>query len=359
MPDLPQVGWCANVLAVDSIVEMVAAIEATSAALPPKTPVGLWLTETMLKENVQPLQQWLRQSGCPLIGVNAFPQGAFHEPIIKDAVYLPDWSMQERLDYTVDAAIALAELLGRKGEGGLTTVPIGWPAHDIDIDAAADNIRLACEEIEKIADATGTRLHLAIEPEPGCILQTANELANFVLNHKLDDLARRGLLRACLDACHLAVMHESSSEAIATLEHADVSIGRLQLSSAPEARGEHYDELLALAEPRWMHQTSIDRDGTLTLVDDLPDTQNLDRSGTWRTHLHVPIHLEHIGPLRTTQRAITELLAAAAALPYRPVVEIETYAWSVLPDSARCSTLGDDIAAELRWAAARMREVNW
>jgi sugar phosphate isomerase/epimerase len=359
MSDSPRVGWCANVLAADSIAAMVAGLEETSAALPPHTPVGLWFPHTLLKESSRPVKQWLARSGCPVLGFNAFPQDAFHDPVVKDAVYVPDWSTQSRLDYTINAATTLAELLGRGGEGGLTTVPLGWRAHDVDIDAAAGTIRLACTMIEEIGRKTGTDLHLAIEPEPGCLLQTAEDLARFVADHNLDDLARRGLLRACLDACHLAVMHESPAEAIATLGLAGLSIGRLQLSSVPEASGEHYDDLLGLAEPRWMHQTSIESGGDMTLVNDLSDAQAYDRSGIWRTHLHVPIHLEHIGPLHTTRHVISELLGAAAALPYRPAVEVETYAWSVLPESARQPTLGEDIAAELQWATEAMQEVDW
>ena len=359
MSESLRVGWCANVLAADSVAAMVSGLRETSAALPPQTPVGLWLPDSMLGENLQPLRQWLAQSRCPLLGLNAFPQDNFHDPRVKEAVYLPHWGMEERLDYTCRAAATLGALLGPGGAGGLTTVPVGWPAHGVNLAHAARNLRLACERIDVIARETETRLHLAIEPEPGCVLGTAGALARFVTDHGLRDLARRGLLRACLDACHLAVMHESPVDAIAALGLADVSIGRLQLSSAPEAQDEHYDELLALAEPRWMHQTSIEVNGTLTLVSDLPDAQALRRSGTWRTHLHVPIHLDRIGPLRTTRDLIGKLLAAATPLPDRPVVEVETYAWSVLPDAARLATLGEDIAAELRWAAAAMREAAW
>ena len=189
MSDSGGVGWCANVLAAESIAELVDALQGVAAELPPKTPVGLWFPETMCQEDPRPVLDWLRDAGCPLLGFNAFPQYAFHAPVVKDAVYRPDWAMQERLAYTINIAGTLAGMIGRGGGGGVTTVPVGWPDHDVDVSAAADNIRLACEGIAELAKATGTDLHLAIEPEPGCILQTGAALADFVLCHQLDDLA--------------------------------------------------------------------------------------------------------------------------------------------------------------------------
>ena len=55
---------------------------------------------------------------------------------------------------------------------GVTTVPIGWPEDDVDLDRAAGELCEACGAICDIGDAHGSALHLAIEPEPGCILET-------------------------------------------------------------------------------------------------------------------------------------------------------------------------------------------
>jgi hypothetical protein len=359
MSDSTHVGWCANVLAADSVGGMVSGIQSVAGFIPPRTPVGLWIPESMLSLDLQPLLQWLAEQNCPVLGFNAFPQHAFHAPVVKEAVYLPHWADQSRLDYTCRAAAMLATMLGPNGVGGLTTVPIGWPSHDVDHDKAAASIRTACERIDVIGKETNTQLHLAIEPEPGCILGTAMDLARFVDEHELNDLGRRGLLRACLDACHLALMHESSNAAIAALAQSDISIGRLQLSSAPEARGKHFDDILALAEPRWLHQTSIHHNDSLTLLRDLSDAPTTNQSGVWRTHLHVPIHLDRIGDLHTTRESIVELITAASTLDYRPAVEVETYAWSVLPAAIRKPTLGEDIAAELAWATQTLREAGW
>jgi hypothetical protein len=312
----------------------------------------------MLCEDLDPVRAWLDQTGTAVLGLNAFPLDAFHAEVVKHDVYRPHWADPARLNYTLAAAEALASLLPSGGEAGLTTVPIGWPDDHIDQAQAAAHLRDACLQIDALSASTGKTIHLAIEPEPGCVIGTAEDLARFVSTHQLHDLARNGLLRACLDACHLAVMHESPREAVSTLAAMDISVGRLQLSSAPQA--ETAADFAELDEPRWLHQTSLVAGGNFEFWTDLPEAlAQPHRPGVWRTHLHVPIHLQHVGPLRTTQSMITDLLRACVDLSSRPALEVETYAWSVLPADTRADTLGDDIAAELRWAEGQLKEVGW
>ncbi len=342
------IGWCSNVLAATSVGDLCADLSQMLPSLPPGTPVGLWLSATMLTEDLQPLQSLLKETGTPVLGLNAFPFDAFHAEIVKRDVYRPAWGDPARTQYTIDAAAALASLVPRAVAAGVTTVPIGWPEDDVDLDRAAGELCEACGAICDIGDAHGSALHLAIEPEPGCIIGTAHDLADFVRGSGLDRWAEAGVLQACLDACHLAVMHESPQRAVQALTDAGVRIGRIQLSSCPQS--ESAAALAPLTEPRWLHQTSCLADGELTLFSDISDA--VERPGTWRCHLHVPIHLKQVGSLKTTQRYIEQLMKATATLPDRPAIEIETYAWSVLPADVRAATLADDLCEELRWAAS-------
>ena len=353
-----RLGWCTNVLSASTVASLLSQLDEVSASLPAATPIGLWLPASMLQEDLGPLRQWLVNTETSVLGLNAFPIDAFHAPIVKCDVYRPHWADSSRLTYTLAAGQALASLLPDGGSAGLSTVPIGWPDDDIDSNVAASNIRAACTQLADLSKQTGKDIHLAIEPEPGCVVSTAADLARFVESYKLGDLARDGLLRACLDACHLAVMHESAGDAVSALASADITIGRLQLSSAPEA--DSAADLAELAEPRWLHQTTLMRDGTCEFFSDIPEAIDDDApNGLWRTHLHVPIHLTHLGDLRTTQSVICDLLAATVDLPCRPMLEVETYAWSALPADARAPSLGEDIAAELAWANHAIKEAGW
>ncbi|MCP4759795.1 MAG: metabolite traffic protein EboE [Planctomycetes bacterium] len=340
------------------------ALTAMTTCIPAGAPIGLWLPDGVLGENpaeaVAPIAKALARINTPLLGLNAFPQGDFHRDHVKDDVYLPAWDNPARLSYTLRAAEALVALTCPGDEIGLTTVPLGWPSHDIDIEAAADLMKQACDSLERLGSKNDRELFLAVEPEPCCLLPTATTLAEFVSTTSLQGAARRGTLRACLDACHLAVEHEEPTVAVNALTDAGIRIGRVQVSSAPEADSpKGIKAMQSLNEGRWMHQTSVLRGGTLSMYDDLPETFDLDQAGLWRTHLHVPVHRATFGELGSTQSWIAALLSAVSDSGQRPPVEVETYAWNVLPPSFRLSTVQAEIARELEWTAGIMQEVDW
>ena len=76
-------------------------------------------------------------------------------------------------------------------------------------------------------------------------------------------------------------------------------------------------------------------------LDAMPD-------GFWRTHFHVPVHLDAIGRLSTTAKEIPSALVMASHID-PPCFEVETYAWTVLPPHLRERDLAAGIAKELAW----------
>ena len=359
-----QPGWCTNVLPTRSIAELANTLEMMSNGLPSNTPVGLWLPDTMLKENpaiaVQPLAECLQRLGRSLLGFNAFPVGDFHQKRVKDAVYQPAWDQPARLASTLRAAEAMIALSSPNCDLCLTTVPVGWPSHQVDLKRAVSMLHEACEALNELGRAHNRTLALAIEPEPRCIIPTARSFTEFVANTPLEGAVANGSLRVCLDACHLVVEDESPEEAVNCLTQAGIQIGRVQVSSAPEAdTPAAIAAMLALDEARWMHQTLVDSESGRKIFNDLSEAQQCPHVGLWRTHFHVPVHRTSFGDLKTTQAWIGRLLHAVAATDQRPPVEVETYAWDVLPESYRCATLQDEIRRELEWTSQVMREVGW
>ena len=57
------------------------------------------------------LRRDLDARGLEVVTLNGFPYRSFHAPVVKYAVYQPDWLSRERLDYTVNLARVLAGLL--------------------------------------------------------------------------------------------------------------------------------------------------------------------------------------------------------------------------------------------------------
>ena len=94
---------------------------------------GLWLARPVVTELLQDFglltafRDELRESRLSCYTLNTFPFGNFHAQRVKENVYLPDWSTQERFDYTIDCARVLAAIMDEDiNEGSLSTVPLGF-----------------------------------------------------------------------------------------------------------------------------------------------------------------------------------------------------------------------------------------
>ncbi len=341
--------------------------------------VGLWFSaEAAAYATSNPvaladLRSWMGGLGLVVYTLNGFPFGDFHEPVVKTRVYEPDWTTQQRYDYTLMLAKLLSELLPDDAEGSISTLPLGWPSltggSDTDLhrvkSAAAGRLHDLVHELARLELDTGKLIHIDLEPEPGCIIDTAPGMAGFFQQYLLDspdDVSIRGYLRVCHDVCHSAVMFEPQGGALAAYRDAGIGVGKVQLSSAVAVNFESKDssdraaalqQLKGFAEDRYQHQTSVRLPtGGMRFFSDLPDAiaeLGGDPRGEWRTHFHVPVYLESFGRLGTTQTDITDLINAIEPGDELHHFEVETYAWGVLPPELQRSELADGIADELKW----------
>ena len=71
----------------------------------------------------------------------------------------------------------------------------------------------------------------------------------------------------------------------------------------------------------------------------------------WRCHFHVPIFLDRVGGLRTTADGIEATLRRVIEAGHAPFMEVETYAWQRLPETAAPS-LEEGLAREILHARA-------
>jgi len=294
---------------------------------------------------------WLGEHDLFVPTLNGFPFGDFHSERVKGDVYLPDWRSPARVQYTTRLADLLARWLPAGMTGSISTVPLG---HKIAIGAAdaacvRANLTAALAHLAAIADEHGKHIMLALEPEPGCALETTAEVCRF-----FDDLALPAALRLhlgiCYDCCHQAVQFEGPRESLAALAAAAVPIAKVQISSAPRLQGAHADELASLAEPRYLHQVAVRQpDGVVCRYPDLPialATHPRASRDEWRCHVHLPIFHTGYGGIETTREFITQLLPLA---PAAALLEVETYTWDVLPEHLRLAGVGESIIRELTW----------
>ena len=354
--------------------------------------IGLWLSSTATEELMDrdtrfQFRDWLLQRELVPYTVNAFPAGDFHQAVVKHDVYQPTWAEHSRMDYTNRVATILTDLLPRGTRGTISTLPLGWPtatAQGSDSTTSQEFLQ-ACsrhlmQTVNVLADLEETQdihLRLCIEPEPGCILDTCDDVVHYFDRYLFrSDLSQTARERAgrhlgvCHDICHSAVMFEPQAVALDRYAQADIPVGKVQVSSAIEVNFDSMDEsatadalaqLATFAEPRYLHQTSILANDGVEYFSDLPlalDSIGTEKpAGTWRVHFHVPIHEPSFGLIHSTQAQILECAAWFKAAQQTSVhFEVETYAWNVLPESLQPERLTDGIASEINWFLSQFND---
>jgi len=390
----PTIGYCTNVHAgvdLDSIRANLEqyAVPARIASHSEELGVGLWLPAQAAKElarSVESFKEFLAKRRLRPFTINGFPYDNFHQPVVKHRVYQPTWWEQSRLDYTKQLADILAVLLPEdEAVGSISTLPIGWGPiggereneSQSDLAKAGENFRELAGYLEQLESKTGRRIVVAIEPEPGCILDTTEDVVSWFTKHLSEPIHRR-YITVCHDVCHAAVMMESQTAVIDRLAAEEIAIGKVQVSSAVVVdwnsmaigrRQEAIEQLRQFAEDRYLHQTGRRTEsGKFELAEDLPELlKNASREGDpvhgdkkWVVHFHVPIFLERFGHLGTSHKDVIECLAAISRseceIEFSGHLEIETYAWTVLPSAMRKQALSDDIASEINWLQAAIVE---
>ncbi|MEU4745112.1 metabolite traffic protein EboE [Actinosynnema sp. NPDC023658] len=317
-------------------------------------PLGLWLPASVARGLAQDgaarlrLRVELARRGLTVSTLNAFPYGDFHGEVVKHAVYRPSWTDPRRLAYTVDCATVLADLMPDSASyGSISTLPLAWrePWGEAD-DAVAE---AALTELTKsLRTAADRPIRLAVEPEPGCVLDTVADAVAWLAGRV--DPEYVGI---CLDTCHLAVSFADPAETVAAIRAAGLSVVKVQASAALEVAEPGTEEgrraVGAFAEPRYLHQVRENTPDGVLAADDLPEAfESLPARHPWRVHFHVPLHARP-APLTSTTDV---LLAAMAEVGLDTHVEVETYTWNVLPGAG---DLTEGIAAELRWAHENFR----
>jgi sugar phosphate isomerase/epimerase len=375
-----RLAYCTNVAPSETVDELVARVHGLwsdvrrRAAPEGRLGLGLWLPAAAAHDlsrdagRMRAVRDAFDGAQLDLVTVNAFPAGEFHAPVVKEAVYRPAWTEPERFAYTCAVARAVAGIVPPGSDVPVSTLPLGFPKM-----ATADQFRAVALlfatvlELHRLREATGTTIRLALEPEPCCALETVAEAIEFfgvavrpfaknlqaggLTPSEAEEVVRRHL-GVCLDLCHAAVEHEDPVQALARLDAAGVPVFKVQVSaavevpdpSAPKSRA----ALARFAEPRWLHQVGAPGGRVVLDLPEAMESAPLRALKPWRVHFHVPLHLAEVGGLPTTGPEVERFLRHIAARDDGPVLELETYTWSVVPGAA--DDLAANVAAEIAWA---------
>ncbi len=313
--------------------------------------------------------------------INGFPYGPFHGTRVKESVYEPDWSHPERTKYTCQLAECLAAWQPPDREGSISTVPGGYRTTSSTpcvVEAMVVQLMETVCYLAELADRSGYLIHIGLEPEPGCLLETTADTCRFFEEQLLRNGApmvqrRTGWSRSqaeerirqhlgvCLDTCHAALQFEDPAEALIRYQQAGIRLSKVQISAALESdNGPGSQSALApFVEPVYLHQVRLqDTSGTIHALPDLP--QGLDQLPALpvevpvRVHFHVPLFWEGAPPLRSTSHTLTSGFWQQLRSSNTRHLEIETYTFDVLPPPLRTASVTDHIVAEYRWVLERM-----
>lgn len=387
--------YCTNVHPAESWPDVLAGLRRylpeIKSRTSPNDPFGVGLRLSALAskalcdpETFAEFQEFLADGNYYIFTINGFPYGAFHGQQVKEGVYRPDWADPARLGYTNTLADLLVKLLPKGMEGSISTVPgtfkpwvAGRGGHDV-VDAIVENLIRHVAYLVKISEATGKTVTLGLEPEPFCLIETIAETISFFqdrLHSEQAVLRLAGLtgqthndaaqslhrhLGVCLDVCHAAVEFENPRTSIQALKNAGIKISKLQLSSAlrfPSVDDDTAEQLKAMEEPVYLHQVVENRAGKLIRYADIAGALQIIDSAygsEMRVHFHVPVFLEKMQAVATTQEFLKNILAIHAESPITEHLEVETYTWNVLPDKYRRTCVSTAIARELTWVREQL-----
>jgi hypothetical protein len=341
--------------------------------------IGLRLSAQAADELAQPdvlasFQKWLERENCYVFTINGFPYGKFHGTRVKEQVYRPDWTSQERLRYTNQLFDILSALLPAGMAGSVSTLPGSFKEFGIDatgLELILSHINACRRHVESLRERTGQDLHLGIEPEPLGLIETTGEALKFfglLLDHCKGDSSVLTTVGINYDTCHLAVEFEEADHALQKLTDHGIRLSKIHLSSALRLQpsAEALQRLHEFTEDTYLHQVIVHFGDDLPLrrFRDLPDAlaelgpegRNEDRGEEWRVHFHIPIHAHPEFLFGDTREHIEKTLAWLQRNPDAcQHLEMETYTWEVLPEELRAGHVVDQIEREYLWCLAAIK----
>ncbi|WOK08941.1 metabolite traffic protein EboE [Imperialibacter roseus] len=391
--DFGYLTYCSNIHAGESWADHFAAlrkfIPSVKVKCSPDQPFGIGLRLSneasidLAKEGaLVEFKDWLSTSDCYVFTMNGFPYGGFHNTRVKEQVHAPDWTTNDRVNYTTRLFDILSQLLPAGMEGGISTSPLTYrywhkpeELHNVFEVATMKMIEVA-KHLKRLHDTTGQLLHLDIEPEPDGLLESGPEFIDWYKKYLLPlgvaelqkefdlsvaeaEATIKRHVQLCYDVCHFAVGYENHQEVVNKLSALGIKTGKIQISAAlkaPMASGESRNPVIAafkgFNESTYLHQVvaRTQSDGFKRypdLPEALADADNQDIK-EWRSHFHVPLFVEDYGVLKSTQEDIVKVLDLQKTKPFTHHLEIETYTWEVLPDGLKLP-IDESIVREMKW----------
>ncbi|MFI7544858.1 xylose isomerase [Actinoplanes sp. NPDC049599] len=276
--------------------------------------VSLWLPPTLAAalaidgRSRTRLRAELEARGLEVVTLSGVPyaEGGDEDPGI-----CPDWSDPARLEYTLDLARILTDLLPEDAVRGMVTTTGLGPREGWDEakqKAAARILSKLSGGLAEVAWHTGRAVRVAFQPEPGSVLDDAESIV--AAFGRLD----RDRLGVSLDLGSLACTWAEPAAALDRLAAAGISIIRVRVAAALEAADPvaAAEALRGYVEPGHPHPVTNPAGAYMA---DLAQALGDFPPGPWRVRCDVPLHATPEPPLTVTtevwQVALRHLLTGA------------------------------------------------
>ncbi|HLP77381.1 MAG TPA: metabolite traffic protein EboE [Candidatus Paceibacterota bacterium] len=320
-------------------------------------------------------QRWLGRNQLYVFTLNGFAHGSVTPTQRKEQIYAPDWSSPQRLAFTNLLFDLLSQLVPEGVEGSVSTLPgsyKGFPLHADHLKAIRTNLWHCVEHVARVSEQTGRKLHIGLEPEPLCLLESSGETIQLFdrLHAEHPHDPRLGEhLGVNYDACHFAVEFEEPRNALLCLSLRGIRISKVHLSSAIKLRPttEALQALAELADDGYLHQVVVRRANDQRFI--YPEISAAlageategavaeDSTAEWRIHFHIPLHSAPRPPFDCTPEhalGVLDLLEENPGLCSH--IEMEGQTWNFLPDELRARNFPDQLAAEYEWLLPQLAE---
>ena len=259
----------------------------------------------------------------------------------------PDWSSPARLEYTLDLARVLVDLLPDDAvRGTVSTLGLGR-REDWDVGRDRSGARLLARlsrGLAEVAWQNGRAVRVGFQPEPGGVLDTAAHTAAALATV---DPERLGV---CLDLANLACTWEHPADALDTLADNGISVIGVKVAAALEAAQPTAAAgvLRGYVDPDRRHPVTT---AAGLYVDDLSRALDAGPPGPWRIRCHVPLHGAPPSPLVATtdvaRAALRHLLGGA--YPATEFLDVDPGDWGGRP-----AGMAGVVAAELAHVSGEM-----
>ena len=122
---------------------------------------------------------------------------------MKENVYEPDWSTDERTQYTMNVAEILGDVAPPGTSPSIQSAPLAFKPRVTGPDMVArftEHVMRVAARLVDIRERTGRTVGLALEPEPFCFLETTDETVDYFTKHLYSGAAAARLREARRDS---------------------------------------------------------------------------------------------------------------------------------------------------------------